>query len=212
MDLLTLFVSFNKLSLLAFIVVLGFLGYEIHAFKKESKKGSKPVIPRFTGDTPLKTANATFVKEENGTIERKDIKIFIVLGVLLVVFGVLTLIGFTKVGTDTSASSARVSPVTYTASNGIQVFNEDFTVLTENEISTLTAGKRIIIGVETVREADIDRARIRVNRPTWNLTDVTTQFNKDLNVYYISYEIPQDATELTIEAQLHSAEDGWLGD
>ncbi len=214
MDLLSLFVSINKLSLLAFIVVLGFLGYEIYSFKKESKKGAKPAVPRFTGDTSLQISNPKLVTEQTRSIEKKNMTIFIVLGVLLVVFGIITILGFVRV-TSNAGSSSKAIPtpiVTFAASNGIKILDETFKPLPDEKIPSLVPGTVIMIGVETVPNTDIDRARIRVNSNAWNITDITTQFNKEFNIFYIPYTIATDTVKLDIQAQLHSAEDGWLGE
>ena len=73
-------------------------------------------------------------------------------------------------------------------------------------------GKKIIIGIQTIVEADIDRARIKINTKDWQISDITTLFNPQLKVYYREYIVATGTAQLKIDAQLHSASDGWLGE
>lgn len=212
MEVITLFESLNKLSLLAFMAVLGVLGFEIYSFKKANKKNANPSVPSFTGSTKIPINNPTLLKENQEHIEKKSMKIFILLGALLVIFGVLTIFSFNRVSTISDTGSGSNAPaVTYAASSGIKFFDIGFKPLTDADVQKMK-DVDLIIGIESVKNADIDRARIRINSSKWTLSDATSQFNKDFNVYYIQYHIASSQAQLMIEAQLHSKEDGWLGE
>ena len=71
---------------------------------------------------------------------------------------------------------------------------------------------KVYVGIQTIDEADIDRARIKINEKDWNVAHITSQFNKDKKVYYREYTIASGESKLKIDAQLHSETDGWLGD
>jgi len=212
MEVISLFESLNKLSLLAFIAVLGVLGFEIYSFKKANKKNINPSVPSFTGTSKLPINNPTLLREGQEHIEKKSMKIFILLGALLIMFGVLTILSFNHVSsTGETNSVTNIPSVTYSASNGIKFFSVDFKPVADDEVKKMK-DTDVKIGIETVRDADIDRARIRVNSKQWKLSDVTAEFNKEFNVYYIQYHVASSPAELMIEAQLHSKEDGWLGE
>ncbi|PIS16075.1 hypothetical protein COT62_00345, partial [Candidatus Roizmanbacteria bacterium CG09_land_8_20_14_0_10_41_9] len=84
--------------------------------------------------------------------------------------------------------------------------------LTDLEVSKLKGGDRILIGIETIKNVDVDRARIRVNETEWKLNHITLNFDSQKSIYYKEYSISSGAASLKIEAQLHSLKDGWLGD
>ncbi len=55
-------------------------------------------------------------------------------------------------------------------------------------------------------------ARIKINQGEWDDQSITTNFNKEKNVFYRKYQLATNEAFLKIEAQLHSTVDGWLGD
>jgi hypothetical protein len=97
-------------------------------------------------------------------------------------------------------------------SEGILIFDENFNLLKDEDLNKLEPQKKIIIGIKTLEGAEIDKARIRINRNIWRLEDETKKFENKNKVFYIEYEPASEESRLKIEAQLHSIKDGWLGE
>ena len=99
------------------------------------------------------------------------------------------------------------------SSLGLKVFTNSWVEVNEGDTGrTLKPGAKLYLGIQTIEEADIDRARIKVNEKDWNVAHITSQFNKEKKVYYREYTIASGESKLKIDAQLHSVADGWLGD
>jgi hypothetical protein len=217
MDIVSVLISFNKISLIAFLITLGFIVYEIYLFKKDSLKKSKPVIPEFNENTSPNAPQVITVvtASETKSIKRPS-KLPLVLGtVLLLVFGIISAMGFVNVksaGTNVVPTKMVEPMVNFVTAKGIKIFDENWRVLSDDELAALTPGQKIIIGIDAVSGADIDRARIRINDDQWKLDHVSLDFDKGNNVFYKEYLMATGESSLQIEAQLHSEEDGWLGD
>lgn len=202
--------SVNKIAIVAFLVTLIIVGYEIYLLIKEKKKEEKPVIPEFRGDQSygeVKVANVK--KTEEKTIYRKsNTKLIVILIVLMVFFAAIYIGGLLikGEGLDNELSSRRARVI---RSAGIKLYSKDWVEISEAEYTNFK-GKNIFIGVKDITGSDIDKARIRVNSDQWELEDETSKLNSDHNVYYISYKVATDAAQLKIEAQLHRKEHGWL--
>ena len=105
MDIINILSSLNKIGLIAFLVTLGFLIYEIVLLNKTKKSQDKPEVPQFQENgQPLPP---TSVIKESGwnKISRNNKIILIALSILLIFFGVLTLIGFLNIGLKPAKSN-----------------------------------------------------------------------------------------------------------
>ncbi len=215
-----LFQSINKVSFGAFILGLLFLCIEIGMVIKEKKKLVKPSIRQFNTEE-YKSAKEIIPPTSS---KRKfkfpfwpaSVNIHLLLVLLLfgmtVFFLFLSIIGFSK-NYDDNKSTKQVVTFTEVQSKGLQFYSDDRkNILTDEEVSKLVPGARIIIGLQTIKDADIDRARIRVNESVWKIGHITTNFDKEKNMFYTEYRIATGETKLSVDAQLHSFADGWLGD
>lgn len=215
MDFITVIVSLNKISIIAFIATLVFLAYEIWLIKKENKQKEKLQIPQFEENTTVQGYSAkTFLKRESKLSSQNKILI-IVLVFATILFGTISLVGLVGSGDDkrvNSNTSSQKQSIDFVTSRGIKIFDEQFKLVSETELGRMKTGVSILIGVETIRESDIDKARIRVNKDIWMNEDLTSQFDTKNNVYYIRYIVASGESKLKIEAQLHSKTDGWLGE
>jgi len=215
MDVIYFMGSINKLSLLAFLLTLGVLAYEIILFKKEAQRKSKPKVPNFQEGAAVQVKQSqTLVSDKAVKITRPNNIIFVTSIILVIVFGVAALIGFTDFGKKISKSpdSAPTSLVDFVYSKGIKIFDGNFEIMPDDRLASLKPGTEIIVGVETVPGTDVDRARIRLNKDSWDIKDITTAYSEKFKVYYIKYTVASGEAKLKVEAQLHSAADGWLGD
>lgn len=213
-------VSINKIALLAFVVVSGFLVYEIKKMIEESKKKEKPIVPQFNANiqiAPLPVANTTPLRSSltDKKPERAGGR-----PLLMIIIGVVSLIGVTVLIIISymtnlkmkKASQTSVPIVREITSAGLKVYNANWAEIDDKKGTVAQPGDKLYIGIQTIVEADIDRARIKINARDWQITDITTLFNPLLKVYYREYIVATGTAQLKIDAQLHSASDGWLGD
>lgn len=211
-------ISINKISLIAFLITFGFLIYEIILLKKESNIKKKLNLPKFSENfnNNLKINEKNIKKKREITINKPN-NIIIFLIIISFLFGIITLISFFETREKKEVNTTRLSLtptpiIEFVNSKGIRIFDENFNPILEENLNKIKKGDRILIGVETVPEAEIDRARIRVNKENWEDNDITLNFSKKFNVFYKEYQIATETNRLKIEAQLHSKEDGWLGE
>lgn len=215
MDVITFLKSVNKLSLLAFLITLGGLVYEIHQLKKDQRYRSKPKIPKFNQSASVQLPQeVTIVSDKQEKVMRSNnFTIIVILFILLIVFGLAAFFGFSKFSQNPVGSAKEPAPlINFVTSRGIKIFDSQFNPISDTDLSAVKPGEEIIIGVETIKDIDIDRARIRVNKDSWQTEDITVNFNPEKQVFYIKYMVASDESKLKIEAQLHSATEGWLGD
>lgn len=215
MDIVSFFGSFNKISLIAFLITLVFLVWEFKLLSREKKQRSQPKIPKFDeSGNPEVAQGVTLATSKNEKIVRPNNLIFIILIILVIVFGGIFVLGFTQYGKkSTKPQLIQPQNVLFVSSKGIKIFDKSFNPLTDNEIAKIKAGDTIIIGVESITGVtDLDRARIRVNRNSWSATDAVSQYDSKNKVYFKEYQVASGEAKLKIEAQLHSVTDGWLGE
>jgi len=212
--------SINKISLLAFIITLGFLVYEFKLLKKEKKSNSKPQIPKFNSNylTPNWFQNTPIQKESS--LNKKNTffsnKFIIVLLILMLLF----FAGYTTISFINQKNKEKLNratnnnqiQITTLASQGIKIYTDNNEEIKQSQIDQYPVGTILKIGVESIKEADIDKARIRVNELKWLADHETKNYDVIRNYYYINYKIATIPAQLKIEAQLHSIKDGWLGD
>jgi len=214
MDVIYFLTSINKLSLIAFLFTLGFLIYEIFLFKKEARQRTKPKIPNFQENINPQLNQAQIINTEKSTKITRPNNLALIISIFFVIlFGFSAYLGFTQ--TKKKAVNLTPAPtpiIDFITSKGIKIYNEESEPIAEDLLKNIQAGEEIIIGVETIPTADIDRARIRVNKQEWENEDITLNYSDKLKVYYIKYKVASDESKLKIEAQLHSLDEGWLGD
>ncbi|MBI4008823.1 hypothetical protein HY357_01190 [Candidatus Roizmanbacteria bacterium] len=109
MDIVEFLSSVNKVGLVAFLVTLGFLIYEIYLLKKSSKSPAPPTIPQFEEVGSNITSPSQVVQPEKPPQQRKNVIILSVLIILLVVFGAITLLGYINLK-STSEKKSNVLP------------------------------------------------------------------------------------------------------
>jgi len=211
--------SINKIALVAFIAVLGFLIYEIKKTVDEKSKKAKPVVPQFNNTTQVSTPvalNSTPLppmpnlhtnKKEGAPL------LMIIIGIIsLVSVIVLIIISFQINQKKKNIETTSVPIIREITSAGLKIYDQSWKEIESKGNDQAQPGQKLYIGIQTIIEADIDRARIKVNTNVWEIADITELFNPQLKVYYKEYTVATGTAQLKIEAQLHSASDGWLGD
>lgn len=212
-------VSINKISLIIFVITFAILIYEYRLLKKEGKKRKTPKIPQFSDTYAAsfqKDAKVVIFEEKEEKFTRHSPRLFVFLVIITLFFALLTLIGFFSKSEEVSFSS-KLTPTSIVeervfASEGIEIFDENFNLLKEEKLVAFQPGQKIIVGIKTIPQADIDKARIRVNKDFWEIGDETNKFNQKNQVFYIEYQLATGESKLKIEAQLHSLKEGWLGE
>ena len=213
------FVSINKIALLAFFAVLGFLIYEVKKMLNEKKKKAKPVVPQFNDKMqtqPLAVATSTPLPSSLSVQKNKQGGS----SLPIIIIGIVSIIGIVVLVTvlyntnlqKQKVASTSVPIVREIQSTGLKVYDINWIEIESKKNTRANFGEKLYIGIQTIVEADIDRARIKINSRDWQISDITTLFNPKLKVYYREYIVATGTAQLKIDAQLHSASDGWLGD
>jgi hypothetical protein len=214
-------ISINKISLIIFFLTLVILIYEYRLLKLESKKEKIPKIPQFNdayASSFKKNENVVLVENRQERYKSHSTKFFIVLIIITLFFALASLVGFVfqgKTSNSTISNQLAITPLVeekIVSSEGILIFDENFNLLKDEDLNKLEPQKKIIVGIKTLEGAEIDKARIRINRNIWRLEDETKKFENKNKVFYIEYEPASEESRLKIEAQLHSIKDGWLGE
>ncbi|MFZ2026480.1 MAG: hypothetical protein WAV30_04300 [Microgenomates group bacterium] len=216
------FVSINKIALFAFVVVLGFLIFEIKKTMDDKKKEEKPTVPQFVDAVqpgPVAAQNSTPLPAAPKPIKKSNHNNSVGT-VIMILIGVVSLIGLIVVMVltyNTKAARTRISStpvpiVREISSAGLKVYDTDWTEIEGKKKDKTKPGEVLYIAIQTIVEADIDRARIKINERDWQIGHITTLYNPKLKVYYKEYTVATGTAQLKIDAQLHSASDGWLGD
>ncbi len=217
MDIVDLLVSLNKISLVALIVIIGFLSYQIYLLKKETdSKKKKLVVPDFK-----ESNNATFTQPTKVVLQEKK-KLYtrsliwpIIIGIILFfIFGLIFIFGLLQQKFQDTRKNQNISPtpiINFVASRGIKIYNQNWEALSDGMLKKLAPNHHIIVGIEIVKGADIDMARIRFNKNKWDKDDITFKFNQKENVFFNEFIISTGEAFLKVEAELHSKTDGWLG-
>lgn len=212
---LSLLRSVNKISLMAFLMVLGFLGYEISLLKKETGKQQKPTLPEFDPNLKVEPMMQQITQSKKQISAEKPVNktLIVILILMLIVFGAITMISLISISSGNKGSDDQSRIIIQTVdSKGIKLFDRQWNILDDARIRLLKEGDIVNVGVETVSETDIDKARIRINETNWKIDHITDKFNSQYNVFYREYQIVSNISRLQISAQLHSKQDGWLGD
>ncbi len=160
------------------------------------------------------TEQSILIKQkQTSSFKQKNSIYFTILLIFLITF--LVIFAFSGIAhiIIQKKSSATIQPtpiVDFVASRGIRVYNDNWIELSEGQLQNLGVNQKLIIGIETIKESDIDMARIRVNDTVWKDEDSTSKFNKAKNVFFREYTVSSQSAFLKIDSQLHSKSDGWL--
>ncbi|MCX6732535.1 MAG: hypothetical protein NTV98_03260 [Candidatus Roizmanbacteria bacterium] len=208
--------SINKVALLAFFVVLAFLVFEIKKMLDEKRKREKPVVPQFNDKMQQKLAAVNSTPLPAIIPLKKNDKT--VNPLLMIGIGIISLVGVVVImvaSYNTSVKKQRTASIPIVRqiqSAGLKVYDTNWLEIEKKKNEKAKPGEKLYIGLQTIVESDIDRARIKVNANDWQISDITTLFNPKLKVYYREYIVATGTAQLKIDAQLHSASDGWLSD
>lgn len=217
MDVFGLLGYINKFSLLAFIVTLGVLVYQVYQLKKDSKSTNEtPVIPDFNENASVPSLNYSPLNTKVEAAPSKNLNLNLIILIVLTV-GIIIFLFFSIFMKGNNSGNANQKEkeqplIKLAASKGIKVYDGDWSELDENGIASLKGGDAVIVGIERTSDLNIDKARIRLNKPAWDEGDENLTFDKTMNIFYKKFTIATDSAFLKIEAQLHHSKDGWLGE
>ncbi len=213
--------SLNKISLLFFLFTLSALIYEYYLFKKEKFKNKLPQIPQFEEKYVNKKGDNSSIimiqSKENVKIKtpsnNKIIISLVITSFIAIILIANFFIEFSNLKKqDNNLNSSKKTIIQTIESPGVFIYNKNFELLNEDKLKEISQGAEIIVGIKTVSDPTIDKARIRINKDYWSLNDEINQFDEKRQIYYRSYQISSNESKLKIEAQLHSTVDGWLGE
>src|SRR3989338_1196018 len=156
--------SVNKISLVAFLGVFGFLVYEISLLRNERLKKQKPVLPQFNATSVVNTAvmqqQAAAVVELPKKVEQvKQTKISPLL-IAILILTALFFIGFILYMVFSNTSNKKVESNTpkiviqEISSPGLKVFTNAWIEINENETGKIfKSGMKVYVGIQTIDEA-----------------------------------------------------------
>ena len=94
MDIVIILSSLNKIGMVAFLITLGFLIYEIVLLRKASKAREKPRVPKFQEGNQLLPSTQTLIEEDKQNPIQKNKIVLFALIFLLIFFGIITMVGY----------------------------------------------------------------------------------------------------------------------
>lgn len=219
MDIVTFIKSINIVAIIIFFLTGFSLAYELYLFFKQEKSKKAPKIPALEGmPSPRFQKKLTVVSahEEKSLFKKPNYIAISILIAILAVFGgffVFQSLSRTNLTQTTNVLiHSSPQPTQTIASEGIVFYSPDWKKQDKSHLRFSKAGDKIIIGLKNLPQSDIEKARIRVNSSAWSDAHETTSFNAQFDVFYQEYTIASDDARLTIEAQLYSKRDGWLGE
>ncbi|GIW63119.1 MAG: hypothetical protein KatS3mg090_0945 [Patescibacteria group bacterium] len=203
--------EYSVFSIIAAVVgfgVLIFLIWEIYAFIKESR--SKNIkLPSFQQEKLAKEqlAKGQVIVQKQSVVKKNNLVAASLIFVFLISLTTIAFLVTKNAGRSSAESNIQIKKV---ESKGIMLFDKNWNLLSDQEAEQLTAGSSIFIGIEKTQDANITKARIKVNSDQWSADNETTEYNKDYNVFYIPYIIKETDVGLDIQAELYSQVAGWL--
>lgn len=210
------FVSINKIALFAFFAISGFLVYELKKMRDASKKKEKPIVPQF--NDKIKVQPSTAVSPPPPLVPTKKHEkegnplLMIIIGVISLLCTVVLIVISYNTNLKKKKAISSVPIIREISSAGLKIYDINWQEIESKKNGKAKPGDKLYVGIQTIVEADIDRARIKINTRDWHISHITTLFNPQLKVYYKEYIVATGTAQLKIDAQLHSASDGWLGD
>jgi hypothetical protein len=218
MDVIQFISSVNQISFLAFAVTVGFLLYELHLLLRERHKSGRPTIPQFNAaaHTQSLETKSAIVQSKSDTGQPHGVShqlLVFILVIMVLILGGITL--YSALGQKTGTAQTSRDPkviIEEIQSRGITLYNKEWKEMTALEVAELPPGEAFYCAISTVPLPEIDMARIRLNEAEWKENHITTQVNKQYNVYYRECALATGEARLKVEAQFHSKKDGWLGE
>jgi len=108
MNIVIILSSLNKLGLIAFLITLGFLIYEIILLHKASKAREKPNVPKFQeGGQLIPSAEPLIDKDKQNSMQKNKIILFTLI-FLLIFFAIITTVGYLN---SKSSKEIKMQPV-----------------------------------------------------------------------------------------------------
>ena len=106
MDIVGLLSSLNKIALVAFLITLGFLIYEIILLRRAGRAGAKPQVPQFQGGGQFVPSSAPVnIDREGQKAAKKNKLVLLVLVILLIFFGAMTIVGYIRLKSSKPVST-----------------------------------------------------------------------------------------------------------
>lgn len=217
MDIFMFIQSINKVAIVIFFLTGFSLIYEIYLFIKEGKENKKkhkiPALAVSGASHFQKKLHTKSANDKKYLLEKSNNLAITVLLILLIIFGIIFIIGtlFSKKQIlDQTIIPTPIVEEHTVVSEGIKVYSPLWELKEKNQLRFARTGDMIIIGIKTIPEAHVTKARIRINSNTWDIADETTKFNQQFNVFYREYQIASGDASLKVEAQLYSEKEGWL--
>ncbi|GIW63153.1 MAG: hypothetical protein KatS3mg091_846 [Patescibacteria group bacterium] len=200
--------TFSIISAVVGFGVLVFLILEIYLFINEKKRRSIK-LPSFQQEKLAKEqlAKGQVIVDKSTAIKKNNLVVASLIFVFLISFTTIAFLVTRNAARSSAESSVKIQKV---ESKGIMLFNDNWQLLTDQDAEQLVAGETIYIGIEKTRDENVTKARIRVNSDQWSSENETTEYNKDFNVFYITYTIKDSDIGLDIQAELYSQVAGWL--
>lgn len=207
--------SANIIAIGAFLLTTFFLSYEIYLLVRQKKQSNKPIIPDFK--TGVNYGHPKAIKLDIDSLNKKNIlltpneKVIYVLVIIMIIFIVAAILAiFSKIEEEEKAMMEKRKKVSIVKSDGIIIYNEEWKELKEADLKKLQPGDLIKVAIKTINNTDIDKARIKVNKKSWDKDESQIIFDKSRNLFYKEYKVSSSDAKLSVEAQFHSIKDGWL--
>jgi hypothetical protein len=207
--------SANIVAIGAFLLTTIFLSYEIYLLIRQKKQNDKPIIPDFKTGVDYGHPKAININVESlnkgNILKTPNEKLIIVLVIILIIFIIAAIMSIiSKIEEEEKAIMEKRKKVNVVKSNGIIIYNKDWEQLKEEDLKKLRPGDLIKVSIAIISKTDIDKARIKINRNSWDKDESQIVFDKNRNLFYKEYKVASSDAKLSIEAQFHSIKEGWL--
>ena len=181
MDIGEIFSSVNKMSLLAFVIAIGFLVYEVRVLLKSKVKKEKLIIPSFDPSIGAQKSNLKTDKiiEPPKSAKSKPNQHIIISAILVIMVIFFGFISFSSMMNSSKTPSENQISLQEVQSSGIKIYDAQWHEITGEATNALAPGSTIYVGIATVKGSDIDEARIKINQKDWSVSDITSAYNKD---------------------------------
>lgn len=216
MSLIEIVGSINKIAIGAFFITFFFIIWEIYRVFKVGKKDNKPVIPDYVESkySRSKQTSPAYQSLSAKSKKRSNKRMILYSALIFIVFistGMAAGLVYLQNDTKTHSAVSATSPlVEYVSSDGIVLYDASWNKIESDRLNDTFAGQKIYVGIADIRDIEISKARIRMNKQSWESTDETTEYNQDLNIYYKEFTVPEGIAGLKIEAELFNQDSGWL--
>lgn len=208
--------SINILASIVLVIVVIVIVYQVKSLKSNQPVQKNVSVPDY--DKNIKYSKIEIskdiipqVKRDKVVTKRKQ-RIIMFMSLIALVSLTVLLVNIFIFGNESNRKTQSSEKINIVKSSGIYLYNSDWKPISQEQASKLIKDKeKIIIGIETIENGGIDKARIKINESSWSSKNETMLFKKDKNMYYTEFSSASLGASLVIEAQLHSKEEGWLG-